>query len=251
MDLSKLLPLLLTSLSGVITYNSAYKDGIPTCDEYAKNTYLYTLTGILLTWTYWTYMIRSNYLVAQTNNFISLIISFVVFIGILIYVKTIDPLQVLKKNIFWMILIAIFAFISLSTYIFIQPFLLNGLVGATMIAFVTYYIMKQYPNLIDEKTNKKVFLALVALIIISILGMVFIKNQYTLYIFIIIITLASIALMSIRLLIHHSRIEKNNKKCVSGEIKPDYVDESFGVILTILNLILDIAKMTKLTKLKR
>jgi hypothetical protein len=239
-----------TSLSGYITYKNAYVDDIPTCDDYAKNTYLYTLTSLLLFWTFWVYMSKSeqllNYNLKIYGNlfiFFGILISQILFIS---YLRSINPDNIIQKHVALIVFLASFAFMTVIGYIILKPLLLYGVIGASIIAFVTYRIIKQYPNLVDKHTQKKVSMGLIALIILSVFGIFFVKDPATLYLLICVLTVASIAIMTLNLLVHHRLIDENEENCVS----PDYINESLGVFMTLINLIMDIARLIKLVKRK-
>jgi len=254
MNSNIIIPTVLSSIFGAVTYNTAYKHNIPTCDDYAKNTYLYTVTGIFIIWTFWSIMSMSEkllkYNIKILSSLMSIILYIIVFVIYVMYLKSVDPSKVIYKNILWLIFLVLISFLTLVSYIVLRPFMLYGVIGATVISIITYKIIKQYPKLITEQFQKKVSIALIALIILSSVGIFVVKDPYILYILILMITLASIAIMTMKMLIHHSKITENANKCDAGEIKPDYVNESIGVIITVLNLILDFARLASFKKRK-
>lgn len=123
-----------------------------------------------------------------------------------------------------------------------------GVIIGSSLAYGMYLVVKNNKDIVDEETNKKVTWGIFGVILLECIGLWLIKDPATRWMLLIATTLTFILLMLVRMMIHHHRIEVNSDKCLSGEIKPDYVNESLGVFVTMVNLIMDIARLIFLLK---
>ena len=241
-------------VSSGFTYFSAFKKGVPTCDQYALNTYLYTLSSILIFWLMCVLMTTSPKLFQTSliiySNFIFILLYLGCLFAILYGIRQVETKHMILKHFLLLVFITFFAFGNLLSYVLFKPFLLYGAIGATIFAVITYFIIKNNPNLITPKYRKYILYGLIALIIVNIVGLTFIEDEKTKIAFMIMISLASIMAMVMLLLIHHDDIRQNAEKCDNGEIQPDYVEESLNLFIVIVNLILDIARIFYLRKRK-
>jgi hypothetical protein len=249
---SNLLAPLSALASGYITYTKSHPNNVPTCEEYALNTYLYTLTTLCILWTYYTFMEKSPTLTGTyfkiMTNFILFIIMLVFLVGFMVYLKSVDPQYKIKKHLLWLIFIFCFALLTLASYIILKPYLLYGVFGASVFAVITYIVIKNNPNFVTPTMKKYTSWAIVISIILLFASSIMVKDVKTMITIMIVVTLILIVAMVMKLLIHHKEIKDNEDKCKSGEIKPDYINESLGLFITFVNLMFDIARLLFLRK---
>lgn len=239
-------------VSGYITYIKSHPNNVPTCEEYALNTYLYTLTTLCILWTYYTLMEKSPTLLGTyfkiMTNFILFMVMLAFLIGFMIYLKSVDPQYKIKKHLLWLIFIFCFALLTVASYIILKPYLLYGVVGASALAVITFMVIKNNPNIVTPTMQKYTSWAIVISVILLLVSSIMVKDTKTLITIMIIVTVVLIVAMVMKLLIHHKNIKDNEDKCKSGEIQPDYINESLGLFITFVNLMFDIARLMFLKK---
>lgn len=244
----------LTLVSSILAYHKSHQQNIPTCDNYALNTYLYVLA--MLFFTFFIMVMNDNlylsipiYRVFFGMGFIlGTILLLAIIMGFTYVILKTDPKKILMKHSLMALFLIFFAILLSPSFIFLKPYILHGVVGASAIAFIAWKFISKNQNMVSPKMAKYSMYALVAIIIFSIAVSIFVKDPYVFWICLIIITLASIIVMSLRLLIHNKEILQNEELCKKGEYYPDYINESFGVYTVLLNLIMDIARLLSLLR---
>jgi FtsH-binding integral membrane protein len=247
---------IMSIIVSIFTYNNSHNDGVPTCDNYSLNTYLYVLSMLLTV-----FFIMSLEIALKANMFIinsamklGFWIGLIVILGITILLLKLmlntNPRQSLLKHSLLLIMLLWLGIISAMSFVYLKDYLLIGIVLTTVIAVIAWKLIQKYETLVSSKTIQYTSYALIGLIFGLILASLYIKNPETRRILLIILLLCVIVVMCIRLLAHNQDIVKNEKLCKEENIYPNYIDEAFGVYIVLQNLIFDIARVARLFRKK-
>jgi FtsH-binding integral membrane protein len=244
----------------ILIGNYAFKNGILTCDHYVFNTYLYIILSILLVFIV---VLLNDYTgffnsflvsMSQGNIFIVMIIPLLLLIGLTHALQSIDPINIFASNIIWLLLIVILS-------IFIIPIIwlgrLTNVVGLagiltvliTLIVGIAGYYYGD--KIVTFDWDKYLNYALIALIIVSLIGIFFIKDGNTFSLFFLLISIISLAIFVLLLLSNHKKLKENSDKCIDGKVVPNYPYESFGIFIKMLNVFKDLIRILGYSKLRR
>ena len=246
----------------ILIGNYAFKNGILTCDHYVFNTYLYVILSILLVFIVvllndYTGIFNSFLIsMSQGNIFIVMIIPLLLLLGLMHALKTIDPTNIFASNIVWLLLIVVLS-------IFIIPIIwlgrLTNVVGLagiitvliTLIVGIAGYYYGD--KIITFDWDKYLYYALIALIIVSFIGIFFLRdaNANTISLFFLIVSIMSLVIFVLLLLSNHKKLKENADKCIDGKVVPNYPYESFGIFIKMLNIFQDLIRILGLSKLRR
>jgi hypothetical protein len=247
---------IMSIIVSLFTYSKSHHDGIPTCDNYSLNTYLYVLSMLLTVFFIMSLdmALKANILIIDSVMKLGFLISLIIILGItflLVYLmlKT-DPRQSLLKHSLLLITLLWIGIMSAMSFVDLKDYLLIGIILTTVIAVIAWQLIKKYETLVSSKTLQYSSYVLIALIFGLILASFYVQNPETQRILLIALLLCVIVVMCIRLLAHNQNVLKNEKLCKEDKIYPDYIEESFGVYIVIQNLIFDIARVAKLLKKK-
>jgi hypothetical protein len=240
----------------LFTYTKSHDDGVPTCENYSLNTYLYVLSMLLTV-----FFIMSLDMALKANKYIfnstmqyGFLIGLLIIIGITVLIfsimKSINPKQSALKHFILLIMLTWLGIISAISFVDLKDYLLIGIVLTTVIAFVAWKLIQKYKTLVSDETIQYTSNMLIALIFGLALVSFYVKNPETLRLLLIIILSCIIIVMCIRLLYHNQNVLKNEKLCKEDKIYPDYIDESFSVYIVLQNLIFDIAEVARLLRKK-
>ena len=244
----------------ILIGNYAFKNGILTCDHYVFNTYLYVILSILLVFIV---VLLNDYTgffnsflvsMSQGNIIILMIIPLLLLIGLTHVLQSIDPNNIFASNIIWLLLIVILS-------IFIIPIIwlgrLTNVVGLagiltvliTLIVGIAGYYYGD--KIVTFDWDKYLNYALIALIIVSLIGIFFIKDGNTFSLFFLLISIISLAIFVLLLLSNHKKLKENSDKCIDGKVVPNYPYESFGIFIKMLNVFKDLIRILGYSKLRR
>ena len=246
----------------ILIGNYAFKNGILTCDHYVFNTYLYVILSILLVFIVvllndYTGIFNSFLIsMSQGNIFIVMIIPLLLLLGLMYGLKSIDPNNIFASNIVWLLLIVVLS-------IFIIPIIwlgrLTNVVGLagiitvliTLIVGIAGYYYGD--KIITFDWDKYLYYALIALIIVSFIGIFFLANANanTISLFFLIVSIMSLVIFVLLLLSNHKKLKENADKCIDGKVVPNYPYESFGIFIKMLNIFQDLIRILGLSKLRR
>ena len=246
----------------ILIGNYAFKNGILTCDHYVFNTYLYVILSILLVFIVvllndYTGIFNSFLIsMSQGNIFIVMIIPLLLLLGLMYGLKSIDPNNIFASNIVWLLLIVVLS-------IFIIPIIwlgrLTNVVGLagiitvliTLIVGIAGYYYGD--KIITFDWDKYLYYALIALIIVSFIGIFFLTNANanTISLFFLIVSIMSLVIFVLLLLSNHKKLKENADKCIDGKVVPNYPYESFGIFIKMLNIFQDLIRILGLSKLRR
>jgi len=242
-DQQKFIPM--ASLIGIIAiiivaiYNSAFKGGRFTCNRYILNSYLYILLVLVLIILEVLYLDFNKVSVIDLfQNFKGLwgfILLLILLIGVLIVLMMIPPKFVLLKHAVWVIFALLLGMLAYPSYMKSKKE--NTLMGvmfsliAILIVFSAIAFIK--PDWISLSWGPVLVFILIGMIIAQVVFYIMNRknpNAKRPKIFSYIL----IVLFIFFLLYDTKKIQVNAKNCKTATA--DYINESLGVVLDILNL---------------
>jgi len=227
-------------------YNSAFKGGKFTCNRYILNTYLYILLALVI-------VSLQNIIMEQQNvplesifgwfkGWKGLIIFFTITIGLLFFLLSINPQDVLLKHMVWLLFVALLGFLTYPTYLrtiennTVVVVLLTTiaiLLGFTAIAFLK-------PEWISLSWGPILTILLLSALWGELIYRFFNKDKkasgrtkFMSYIF--------ICLFTLFILYDTKKIQVNALTCKTKTA--DYINESLGIVLDALNLFQNIGNI--------
>ena len=255
-----LLPLSVLIGSSVIVQSTAFEDKKPTCDKYVLNTYLYLTIALsmIITFVIFLNVLFPNYTNFIASSMMAFIITFLINVILLFYLRyliiTVSPLEVQKKTAIWIGFILNMAFLILPT---IQITILQKYTGLILSAILLTLLLTTSlsgiafykPELIQTQSWKPyIGIALIGLILGYLIPffVCMVKNCKDSFLNSLMYYLAIIGviLFSFLLLYRTKIIIENAEKCKTPE-NADYIKESTGLFVTIINIFLDILTILK------
>jgi hypothetical protein len=259
MDYSKKIFFLIVALSlfiisTIVAQITSFKDKKPTCESYVLNTYIYLTCALslLISLVMIFNMTMPNYLLYLSNIFLLLIIIQTLLSLLFIYlIHTIPSTDVIKKRVVWMLFILNFSLLLLP---FIQMTILTGNEDIILSSiFITFAIVAALtlliyvsPDLIIKNTQSwtpYILIALIGLILANLLPMIFCAfgkcNLVTLNKWYYYLAVVGIILFIFIILYKTKKVVENSEKCKTPE-DADYIKESTGLFISIINLFMDI-----------
>jgi len=244
----------------ILIGNYAFKNGILTCDHYVFNTYLYIILSILLVFIVvllndYTGFFNS-FLISMTqgNMFIIMFIILLLLFGLIYALQTIDPNNIFASNIIWLLLIIVLS-IFIIPIIWIGRFTnVVGIAGIITVLITLIVGIAGYyygDKIVTFDWDKYLNYALIALIIVSFIGMFFIKDSNSVSLYFLIISIMSLAIFVLLLLSNHKKLKEDADKCIEGKVIPNYPYESFGIFIKMLNIFEDLIRILGYSKLRR
>jgi len=254
-----LLGLIIAPVISVYSFRQAYPDwNTPTCQNYIRNTYLYTLSCIVILWMF--ICILSNIGILQKINFSGLsfgmllallIIYLIIIITLFVLLKYLDPRRTALKHSILLLIILIFSPVLAFSYNLYKPYLISALLAVILIGYLAYFFTMTYPQLITPMFNTISLYILIGLVIINFVGLFFIRDMTTLYYFLIGMSIAFLIAFTLRLLVYNKNIKDNSEKCNLENAYPDYTYESSRLFIVFINMIQDIARILFLRRNKK
>jgi hypothetical protein len=246
-------------ISSVVALISSMKDGKPTCEKYVLNSYLYLTVSIslLICLILLFNMMFPNYTLQFFAGF-GLIISIALLFSSFLFIyliHTISPLDVVKKRLVWILFITNFALLLLPviqlgfmmnqhSLLMSTLFLVIGIVA--LITLITYF----NPDFIIKNTagwTPYVIAGLLILILAHLIPLILCRffiscnldfmNSYYYY-----LAIAGVILFTFIIIYRTKIIVENAGKCKSPQ-DADYIKESSGMLISMINLFLDILRV--------
>ena len=214
-------------------YKSAYIKGKLTCNNYILNSYLYILLSLLIVssgvillekWNKNLFFFRS-----RSTFWILLFFS----LGTLMTTMFTDSRNTMLKHSFWFVLMMFFSVIVFPVYLLTKKTnTLQSTLGTLFIMVASLTAIAFYnPDLISLSLGPVLLIFLLGGIVLSIMNMLLSsKKTFTKYHNI--LSYLFIVLFSVFILYDTKKLQVNAKKCVI----PDYINESLGIFLDIMNL---------------
>ncbi len=246
-------------VSSVLALISSMKDGKPTCEKYVLNSYLYLTVSIslLVCLVLLFNILFPNYtlqMFAGLGLIIFIILALMSFVFIYL-INTISPLDVMKKRLVWILFITNFALLLLPviqlgfmmnqhSLLMSTLFMVIGIVA--LITLITYL----NPNFIIKNSagwTPYVIAGLLILILAHIIPLILCKffitcnldfmNSYFYY-----LAIAGVIVFTFIIIYRTKIIVENAEKCKSPQ-DADYIKESSGMLILMINLFLDILRV--------
>ena len=222
----------------VLIYKNAYQNNVLTCNKYVMNTYLYIALSLMIVST--TVLILEKYIdfsqYFNNYSFVALFISTLVF---LVSTMFISPENTMLKHLSWLIFIMLIGVSLYPAYKvgkisnMLYPTLITTILlvlGLTMVAFYN-------PDLISLSWGPALISALVVGILLQII--LFFTGLETRNWYSLILSYVFIIIFSLLLLYDTKKLQINSQNCVI----PDYINESIGIFLDIINLFNNILRV--------
>lgn len=212
-------------------YQTAYIKGKLTCNNYILNSYLYILLSLLIVSSVVIVLekLNRNFLVGKVKFWILLFSS----LAVLITTMNINPKSTVLKHSFWFLLMSIFGIVVFPIYMLtkktntLQTTLSTLFIMVSFLTGIAFY----NPDYISLSWGPILLVSLVAGIVFSIMNMLLSGRKMFLKIHTI-LSYLFIVLFSIFILYDTKKLQVNAKNCVL----PDYINESMGIFLDIMNL---------------
>lgn len=243
-------------ISTIFALISSMKDGKPTCEKYVLNSYLYLTVSVslLVCLVLLFNILFPNYFFSVGGLFIFIILGLLSFVFIYL-INTISPLDVIKKRLVWILFITNFALLLLPliqvSFMMNQHSLLMStlLLVIGIVAFITL-ITYLNPDFIIKNSagwTPYILAALIILILANIIPFILCRffitcstnfmNSYGYY-----LAIAGVILFTFIIIYRTKIIVENAAKCKSPQ-DADYIKESSGMLISMINLFLDILRV--------
>lgn len=235
----------LASLIGIISiiivsiYNSAFKGGRFICNRYILNSYLYILLILVLIILQVLFMDSSKIKVIDIFKYFSGLWGFIallfLMIAILIILMTIPPKFVILKHTVYLIFALLLGIIAYPSYMKSKKENTTVSVMFSLIAILLFFTGIAFikPEWISLSWGPTLIFILIGMIIAQVVFMIMNRNNPAvkrpkIFAYILIV------LFIFFLLYDTKKIQVNAKNCKIEKV--DYINESLGVILDVLNL---------------
>ena len=221
-----------------LIYKKAYIKGKLTCNNFILNSYLYILLSLLLICNVVILADKKNGLsFYRQRGFFWILLFF--SLAFLFLTMSIDPRKTVFKHLAWLVWIITMGISMYPIYLLSKQngvFLSSLAVTFAMVATLTGIAFYR-PDMIDLKMGPILLVLLLSGILLKIFTAIFAKRKtannvgyYTSYVFVV--------LFSLFILYDTKKLQVHAKKCVI----PDYINESMGVFLDVLNLFSSISR---------
>lgn len=220
-------------------YKKAYPNNALTCNDYILNTYLYIILSIVIVSITVLTMdsFKTSFMFGSRWKFIVL---FLLSIASLIATMFISPKNTIPKHLFWLTFILFMGVTLYPIYKVAQhaEVLNSALLTTLMVVLFITAIAFYKPELISLSWGGYLLMALVIGIILRITSYFLISDSSTFNTVSYYFAYAFIVLFVFLLLYDTKKLQVNAEKCVV----PDYINESIGIFLDIINLFSNITR---------
>jgi len=220
-----------------LIYKKAYIKGKLTCSNFILNSYLYILLSLLLICNVVILADKTQFDLFRKKGFFWVLLF--VSIGLLILTMRLDPTKTLFKHMAWFLWIVTMGISMYPIYLRSKQngvFISSLAVTFSIVALLTGLAFYR-PDLISLKMGPILSVLLLSGILLQIFTALFQKkktaNNISFY-----MSYGFIALFSMFILYDTKKLQVHAKNCVV----PDYVNESLGIFLDILNLFSNISR---------
>ena len=236
----------------ILIGNYAFKNGVLTCDHYVFNTYLYIILSILLVFIVVLVNDQTGFCntflisMAQGNMFVMMFIILLILFALIYALRTINPNDILTSNLVWLLLILILGIFVIPIVWFGRLSNVVGLAGILTVLITLIVGIAGYyygDKIITFDWDTYLHYALWILIFASFVGIYFIKDNKSMMIFYIVLSIIALALFILMLLSNHKKLNEDADKCIDGKVVPNYPFESFGIFIKMLNIFEDLIKI--------
>jgi FtsH-binding integral membrane protein len=191
---------------------------------------------------------------SQGNIFIVMIIPLLLLFGLMYALKNIDPNNIFASNIVWLLLIIVLGIFTIPIIWIGRLTNVVGLAGIITVLITLIVGIAGYyygDKIITFDWDKYLYYALISLIIVSFIGIYFIKDANTISLFFYIVSIISLVIFVLLLLSNHKKLKEDADKCIDGKVVPNYPYESFSIFIKMLNIFQDLIRILGRGKLRR
>ena len=220
-------------------YKKAYKNNELTCNNYILNTYLYIILSIIIVSLVVLLVEKNNYNYNSIGKYFWVIFLFT--LGLLFLTMMINPKNTLLKHLSWLGFICLIGITMYPIYIYtkMNNVFLRTLVTTLIIVVGLTGVAFFKPELISLSWGPVLITLLFIGIIMRLLNIFMNKNPNSQNKWSYILSYGFVILFSFLLLYDTKKLQVNAKKCVI----PDYINESIGIFLDIVNLFANMGRI--------
>jgi hypothetical protein len=182
------------------------------------------------------------------------IILLLIMAGLTYALYTIEPQNILASNAIWLSLVVLIGIIIIPTILFGKLTGVVGLAGIlTVVIVIATGLLGYYmgDKIITFDWDRYLTYALIGLIIVLVIGQIFITDYETMLTFIYITSIMGLIIFVLLLLSNHKKLKENADKCVDGKVIPNYPQESWGLVIKIVNVFTDLIRILGIRKLRK
>ena len=240
----------------------AFKNGELTCDHYILNTFLYIILAIVLI--FMVILLNDRYGIlhklldyffySASNPIISIIIMLVLIIALSYAIVNIPPQNIIASNAVWLLLVLLIALILIPSIYFGRVSGVVGIAGLITVGVVIATGLVGYyygDTLITFDWDYYLMWALIAYIVIFILGRFMVKTPSELVNLIYVMAIASLIIFILLLLSYFKTLKQNASKCVDGQVIPNYPLESWSLVIKMVNVFVDMIRILGIRRMRR
>ena len=240
----------------------AFKNGELTCDHYILNTFLYVILAIVLM--FMLVLMNDKYGVfnrlldffvySASSPFVSFIIMLALIITLSYAIIHIPPQNIIASNAVWLLLVMLITLILIPSIYFGRVSGIVGIAGLFTVGIVLATGLAGYyygDVLITFDWDFYLMVALIAWIVIFMIGMWVIKTPSERVSFIYIMSIASLIIFVLLLLSYFKTLKQNANKCVDGQVIPNYPLESWQFVIKMVNVFTKMIRILGIRKMRR
>ena len=240
----------------------AFKNGELTCDHYILNTFLYVILAIVLM--FMLVLMNDKYGVfnrlldflfySASSPFVSFIIMLALIITLSYAIIHIPPQNIIASNAVWLLLVMLITLILIPSIYFGRVSGIVGIAGLFTVGIVLATGLAGYyygDVLITFDWDFYLMVALIAWIVIFMIGIWVIKTPSERVSFIYIMSIASLIIFVLLLLSYFKTLKQNANKCVDGQVIPNYPLESWKLVIKMVNVFTKMIRILGIRKMRR
>lgn len=240
----------------------AFKNGELTCDHYILNTFLYVILAIVLI--FMLVLMNDKYGVfdslldfffySSSSPFISFIIMIALIVGLTYAITNIPPQNIIASNAVWILLVILITIILIPSIYFGRVSGVVGIAGLITVGVVVATGLVGYyygDSLITFDWDTYLMWALIAWIVIFMIGIWMARTPTEIINFIYIMSIASLIIFVLLLLSYFKTLKQNAAKCIDGQVIPNYPLESWKLVIKMVNIFKNIIRILGIRKMRR
>tara|TARA_Y100000991_G_C21970651_1_gene349262 strand:+ start:1087 stop:1836 length:750 start_codon:yes stop_codon:yes gene_type:complete len=235
--------LLVFIIVSFLIHKKAYQNNKLTCNNYILNTYLYIILSIIIVSIVVLLMEKNNFFHDSKYNSISKYfwVIFIFTLGLLFLTMTIDPRNTFLKHISWLGFICLIGITMYPIYIYtkMNNVFLRTLITTLIIVIGLTGVAFFKPDMISLSWGPVLITLLFIGIIMRLLNIFMNKDSKSQNKWSYILSYGFVILFSFLLLYDTKKLQVNAKKCLI----PDYINESIGIFLDIINLFANMGRI--------
>jgi FtsH-binding integral membrane protein len=178
----------------------------------------------------------------------------VLIFGLSYAIVHIPPQNILASNAVWLLLVMLISLILIPSIYFGRVSGVVGMAGLITVAVVVATGLVGYyygDTLITFDWDYYLTWALIAWIVIFILGRFMITTPTEMINFIYIMAIASLIIFVLLLVSYFKTLKQNANKCVDGQVIPNYPLESWRLVIKMVNVFVDMIRILGIRRIRR